>query len=321
MSDSDDTDILLLIPPNFFLTETSLNESLDYNLFESDLKEKYLSPSVQAKICDQVECHSSQMEPTSIHRDSFLTPKSKNVADQLRYRRYNEISPGFTTNLTPTSALKSYTAASSTPFSVGHVASSYSTPSCAARGDNSTVLKEIDQYLDKCRLSDTRSSLGRAKQSRVSFTPQKLFASDELPMERVPPIHSETKKSLSAANVAISSMHSPQDDVSKSIAANKMSDWNVGMDVLTKQDDHLINLASIWSDDNLVKRSNETAASEEEQLRKRQSDRTIQNLQRQLQLYQEKYSDAIKIDQTKNEALARLHETNSRFIDSENGSL
>lgn len=50
---------------------------------------------------------------------------------------------------------------------------------------------------------------------------------------------------------------------------------------------------------------------EEESLRRKQCERTIHSLEQQIQQFQDKYSDVIKMDQTKNEAMSRLHSTNS----------
>lgn len=94
-----------------------------------------------------------------------------------------------------------------------------------------------------------------------------------------------------------------------------MSDWNSGLQKsLAKNDEPLISLASVWDGDDRGKCDAITTAHamQEQELRIRQYERTIQNLQTQLKQYQDKCSDAIKMDQTKNEALARLHETNSR---------
>lgn len=50
---------------------------------------------------------------------------------------------------------------------------------------------------------------------------------------------------------------------------------------------------------------------EEESLRRKQCERTIHSLEQQIQQFQDKYADVIKMDQTKNEAMSRLHSTNS----------
>lgn len=53
------------------------------------------------------------------------------------------------------------------------------------------------------------------------------------------------------------------------------------------------------------------AKMEEESLRRKQCERTIYSLEQQIKQFQDKYSDVIKMDQTKNEAMSRLHSTNS----------
>lgn len=50
---------------------------------------------------------------------------------------------------------------------------------------------------------------------------------------------------------------------------------------------------------------------EEESLRRKQCERTIHSLEQQIQQFQDKYADVIKMDQTKNDAMSRLHSTNS----------
>lgn len=54
-----------------------------------------------------------------------------------------------------------------------------------------------------------------------------------------------------------------------------------------------------------------SAKMEEESLRRKQCERRIQCLEQQIQQFQDKYSDVIKMDQTKNEAMNRLHTTNT----------
>lgn len=81
MSDSDDTDILLLIPPNFFFNESNLSTSLDYNLFESNLQEKTLTTS----LCRSQQFQSSKMDSSNCHHSSFEYRKFPNHSSSAHF--------------------------------------------------------------------------------------------------------------------------------------------------------------------------------------------------------------------------------------------
>lgn len=309
MSDSDDTDILLLIPPDFFLTEA--NASLNYNSFQSQLKER-----THANASDPLTFEHSVNCPVKHSMDSsksYFTPtKSKCEQPSFAYRRYDRPSPhGSTSFSTPYDSSKLYNLPSSTPYTVARPQQQYSSP---PKKHDSLVLDGVDRYLRKCTIDQPKRTSDA--EVRTTLTERRSNAGTTA--------HDSTVASKviepSAQHIQRYASKPTEDDILNSLVSNKMSDWNAGLQKsMTQNDEQLISMASVWEDDERVKCDvvSSTAAAannalQEQELRIRQYERTIQNLQTQLKQYQDKCSDAIKMDQTKNEALARLHETNSR---------
>lgn len=240
MSDSDDTDILLLIPPNFFLTETHLNESPNYEMFRSNLEQRTgkitLSPRHYEKPANQ-----STNYQLSHSKELFSTPP------QLKYRPYNEASP---------------------TMNISNFQRSFERMNDAAAASTAMHCEDTERILPNRRSSS--------------------------PLGRTNPTNSREFERIG------------------NLSSRKMSDWKASNDEPRKHDD-LISLTNVWSKNIDIKstthHSNEL---EEERLRRRQCQRNISLLQTQLNQYQNKFTDVIKIDQAKNDTLAKLHDTNSR---------
>lgn len=234
MSDSDDTDILLLIPPNFFITETNLNESPSYVMFRSNLEPRSVksSPGKFDKSIDGAMQFGSQV------KDSVTTPP------QLYYRPYNEPSPSMSALHRTTDRL--------TGISPSEV--------------KSKMYGDFDRSMD-------RSPLDRYNKSNVASR------SREFSSEKV-----------------------------GNLSSKKMSEWRSSIE---DQQDDLVSLTNVWNH-NLDFKSNHSTDLEEERLKRRHCERNIALLQTQLNQYQSKFSDALKIDQAKNDTLSKLHETNAR---------
>lgn len=169
------------------------------------------------------------------------------------------------------------------------------------------MLDRVDRYLAKCSIDEKRVSDSEMRTSLGGGAiPKKMM------------------ETSSAQQIQRYEPKPTEDDILNSLTSNKMSDWSTGLHKsMTKEDNPLINLASVWDGNERGKSEAATLTTtttttmttdklQEQELRIRQYERTIQNLQTQLKQYQNKCSDAIKMDQTKNEALARLHESNSR---------
>lgn len=169
------------------------------------------------------------------------------------------------------------------------------------------MLDRVDRYLSKCTIDECkRVSDAEMRRSDPGAMAHNLSATKKVNDAPAQHIQRYTSKPT-------------EDDILNSLVSNKMSDWNSGLQKsMTQNDEQLISLAAVWDGDERGKSdavattTTTTNAIQEQELRIRQYERTIQNLQTQLKQYQDKCSDAIKMDQTKNEALARLHETNSR---------
>lgn len=97
MSDSDDTDILLLIPPNFFLTETNLNESPNYEMFRSNLEEQRPLKSAIRLSPGHLDKSSSSLtnrnQSQCVHLSHSKDYSTTTPSCQLKYRPFNEPSP------------------------------------------------------------------------------------------------------------------------------------------------------------------------------------------------------------------------------------
>lgn len=243
MSDSDDTDILLLIPPNFFLTETHLHESPNYQMFRSSLEQRPIKTALSPRKLDK---------STSIHlshsKDLFTTPTQP--SPQLKYRPFNEASPSMN--------ISNYQNRSSDPLN------------CISTNDVINAMYEESE---------------------------KLVASRKSPS----PLRKPNYLDFSSEHAA-------------NFSSKKMSDWKISGDSSRQYQDDLISLNNIWNNKlDLKNTTNQSTDLEEERLRRRQCERNISLLQSQLNQYQNKFTDVIKIDQAKNDTLTKLHNTNSRY--------
>lgn len=242
MSDSDDTDILLLIPPNFFLTETNLNESPNYNMFRSNLEQRPAKVSASPRRHDKSANQSTNIL-LSQNKDLFTTPP------QLKYRPYNEPSPAMN-------------------FSNLH--RSFERLNCIATNEYNDT--------DKC-------------------TPNRQFSS---------PFQKSNTMNVNRECAG---------EMVGNLSSKKMSDWKTNS-YEPRQTDDLVSVTNVWNDNFDFRRTttttNHSTELEEEKLKRRQCERNISLLQSQLNQYQNKFTDVIKIDQAKNDTLAKLHDTNSR---------
>lgn len=324
MSDSDDTDILLLIPPDFFVAESNLEESLKYDLLDANVfKPIKLSPKTSVK--PSMDSKSFSMEH-EFQKSLSATPSASCLKKQSTYdgldtchlmtggNHRNSQSLGNTNHRTVENNTRNNEFGMRTP----------------KKTNNDNYLEEIDNYLagsssHTSKLRDINAillsngitplafgenkrntHLGESSLARRSIQPNDM-CTDNMKMDRIDNGHSNQSNAAAGADV-----------VCQGLDAGRMSDWSMGLQQQNtmKADNPLVNLNQIWDSD---KRENHQVDAtslnvHEEQLRRRQCERQIQGLQMQIKEYQEKFSVAIRIDMTKNEALARLHETNSRYI-------
>lgn len=276
MSDSDDTDFLLLIPPNFFIADPNLDDSLSYERFRSHLHS------------GTMEHYGSDKHPTHkcCGNNSFSTPTTKNVMDQFSYQKFAPPNGSFNSCFTPNTTNKHSERISPaklhTSAWLDTVQNPLKPPSPYQSGAGGGVLNEIDNYLEKCTIGQPSNGCDQLNGSTLLSTPK--------------PCGSRTK--------------SMQTEVVHNLSAKKMSQWDAGVRTSMDPNEPLISMANIWDG---KEQSNEMAGEmEEEKLRRRQCERSIQSLQNQLRQCQSKYSDAIRMDQSKNEAMAKLHQTNSK---------
>lgn len=308
MSDSDDTDILLLIPPDFFISEPNLKETVDYSLIEKIVQKENLSRINELdKVCNRSNFY--EMDPK--RNPLYLTPKSQSFSTkQFEYKCYEEKSPGGQSAFTVATSERQWDPINSTPKRDFKQPKFVAEPlSEIQKKNDGNILDEIDQYLG-------RHQYGTPKLKDSS----KFYSSSELPSHYTPKASSTNPQFTSSSAIPKQTENSNSskfsfkeksqtDEVLTGLIGTKMSDWSLGLQQNSSvPNEALINLNKVWEAEDL----GEPKSLDEERLRCRQYERTIQSLQSQLKQYQEKYSDAIKIDKTKNEALARLHDTNSK---------
>lgn len=239
MSDSDDTDILLLIPPNFFLTETKLNASPNYEMFRSNLDQRTMKSTGSPRNFDKSANQSTNIL-LSHSKDAPLIPS------QHKYRPYEEATP-------------------------------------------LTNMSHFRRSFERLNYDDT----------------------DKVRSNRRP--NSPTTK-LNQSHIGREYLG----DHIGNLSSQKMSEWKVNSEETQRQrhqnQDDRVCSTNVWNN-NLEFQSLTTHSTEleEERLRRRQCERNITLLQSQLNQYQNKFTDVIKIDQAKNDTLAKLHNTNSRL--------
>lgn len=308
MSDSDDTDILLLIPPDFFVTDSNLDESVKYDQTDASLIQSInTTPKRGAAKNILVNGNSTIMDKQYHHSSNYrMSPPMGTIKKQNTYSGLN------TCHLTS--------------HSKGDHAESYcelnrKTP---ARKTEDNYLREIDNYLAGysnagSKLEDINSILLSNGITPLSFTNSKkaLAKPDGNATPRPTPVknvYQETQKPSRNDDMRPAAYES--DVVARNFDAGRMSDWNFALQQQNdrENDEQLVNLNQIWNGDNIEKPLLDAEDINEEQLRRRQFERQIQSMQDQIKEYQEKFSVTIKMDQTKNEALTRLHETNSRCV-------
>lgn len=283
MSDSDDTDILLLIPPDFFVAE-SLDESFKYDIPDVGVIKPIKSSPHR---CGSKNILANVISPRMNQNSESKCRTSPAASSSKNQHTYSGLSA---------SELKSRTPVKTNDDNFLREIDSY----LAGRSQASSKLNDINSILlsngitplhfhNKANVRLEASSMARASDEVNSRTPSRTMPK---------PTATKTKSPFE------------KDVVAQHLDGGRMSDWSLALqqNSSSKQGDELVNLNQIWDADTTLN----SVDINEEQLRKRQYERQLQNLQNQIKEYQEKFTVAIKIDQTKNEALARLHETNSK---------
>lgn len=254
MSDSDtNTDVLLLIPPDFFLVDSSDNESADLISFRSNNIGAFLAPkpmytnsnsselqSINARLSTIENCFATGSDITSISTSTTVKPRNYlNFLNEMDHKIME--SPSKLNHSTPKYSRR--------------LSSEYNhSPN---RKNDGNVLKDIDRFL----LDNKRS---------------------------VDAISSGSVRDFDLANKALMK-HNFMMENSKS-----------------REDEPLLSLNEIWG-------QNELSSLQEERLRREHCEKSIQVLQSKCLEYQQKISVALKIDKTKDDALSKLHDNNTRL--------
>lgn len=329
MSDSDDTDILLLIPPDYYLANAE--EKLIAEDLES-LKRKQLK-SIQEnkrrlKIARDLTSNFQAMDlenskeeeslsvppPPTSNAYQFLAPSRKaelnNINTKLHYLEREEMAyidnPSDISSISANTIKTQFGPSKHNREQVGMV---HSTPKCmdtsfkqpiASKKSNTVlgckddgVLLEIDNFLSNDRVSATNS--GDYWQQRHS---------DEYSakvQQRLP--NMEYQYQTNGNNMRTSIYTGSADKV-------PTSDNHI-----SKTENNLISLSEIWgkSGQSTAIATSSQSNLKEEQLRRQHLEKTVRQLQSRLLEYQQRLSVAIEVDRTKDNALNNVQMENKRY--------
>ncbi|XP_075162278.1 centriole duplication and spindle assembly protein centrobin [Haematobia irritans] len=334
MSDSDDTDILLLIPPNYYLAnaeEKLLRDDLlalqkqFSSLQELDRVERNsnyrfarrdLTKNFQAM---DLANDDSLIMPPPTAAYQFLPPTRKTELNNINAKLHNiERDDMFVDNPSDISSISTHTV--KTQFGpskhnreiVGMV---HSTPKCmdipykpnppskrimneAVEYKEDGVLLEIDKFLsnDRAPQPTTNTSYWQQRHSDDYHTEAQKQSSLDLQEQHPPTL----TKSLP------SSLHIPTEK------SHHTSDYHQ----ISKADNNLISLCEIWGKSGqatAIATSSQTNL-KEEQLRRQHLEKTVRQLQSRLLEYQQRLSVAIEVDRTKDNALSTAQIENKSLM-------
>lgn len=318
MSDSDDTDILLLIPPDFFLAENSFQNSggdlITFSSFDLPLATKTTNSSFRSctnncstqnnnqliKINQQIadlEIKSYRNQPDNLlasyeNRENLHSPSgdwtASNSLDTTAYCTMNGSSPIKPLNY-------------STPKQQQHnkdirnnsLRFDYGPPP----RENDKFLKEIDYFLD-----DSNSNTAPVSHTMNQPTQYATNNVHSLAVETLKRHNNMLQNDAKQYQPLYNQNYNHQQHSIKEVPSSQQ---------LYKPEPTLISLSQIWGPEGETETS---STMHEERLRRQHCEREIQSLQTRLLEYQQKISVAMKIDKTKDEAIARLQDTNSRLI-------
>lgn len=260
MSDSDtNTDVLLLIPPDFFFVDSSDNESTDALIsFRSNNIGAFLAPkpmytnsnsselqSINARLSTIENCFATgSSDITSISTSTTVKPRNYiNFLNEMDHKAME--SPSKLNH--------------STPKYNRRLSSEYNN-SPNRKNEGNVLRDDIDRFL-----LDNKKSVEN---------------------------NSGSVRDFDLANKAL-------------MKHNFMMENNKN-----REDEPLLSLNEMWGPGG---QSNEHFSLQEERLRREHCEKSIQVLQSKCLEYQQKISVALKIDRTKDDALTKLHENNTRL--------
>lgn len=315
MSDSDDTDILLLIPPDFFLAEGSSRDNsatgdlMSFSSIELPQTIKARNSSHSGSIISSQHNHLLRIDRqiADLERNPILSDRNPYTSlsdrgDCQQWTANNSYDTDYCT-MNGTSPIRQLN--HSTPKQAiehnGRVPSTCSRLDFGATQTNpcydEKFLKEIDYYLGDNN-SPTTNTMPRTVQSQ--------------PLNNV---HSVAVETLKRHNSMLhQSNYGRQSGTENNL--HSIREINVRQqqkrDVITRQHqaEPLVSLSDIWGPEG----ESETVTMHEERLRRQHCEREIQVLQARLLEYQQKIAVAMKIDKSKDEAISRLQHTNSRYF-------
>lgn len=200
MSETDDTDILLLIPPNFFLVPSSDSEESPLNSSRTVVHKPSCTAQVLGKLvhqvyslenrleslelstndsftslCERRKSDSESFESRSLERKSFTFPRRRRrkVASKKVKRDWSLTSLDSASNIPP---LKLKNCPSSKPSTNdtlsmdGDISSIVSTPN---KKNDKLLLHEIDEFLTKVESYETPDS--KYKNDQASYSPENII--------------------------------------------------------------------------------------------------------------------------------------------------
>lgn len=322
MSDSDDTDILLLIPPDFFLAEGSFRENSAAGADLMSFSSIELPTTIKARNSSRSgSIHSSQhnhllridRQIADLEREPILSDRSpygNRRGDCQQWTANNSYDTDYCA-MNGTSPVRQLINHSTPKQSLEHNGNVQSqcrldfgaTPTTVCYDEK--FLKEIDHYL------------GDSNASTTNTIPRTVHL--QQPLNNVRSLAVETlKRHNSMLNSNYGRQSEPYGIENNSRSLREINVANVRppnarlLTAAQQQAEPLISLSDIWGPDGV---DSGTVTMHEERLRRQHCEREIQVLQTRLLEYQQKIAVAMKIDKSKDEAITRLQDTNARYFD------
>ncbi|XP_073836847.1 centriole duplication and spindle assembly protein centrobin isoform X2 [Musca autumnalis] len=320
MSDSDDTDILLLIPPDYYLANAEEKlikedlEALKRRQFSSLQDLNTVENKARSKISRDLSRHFEAMDlangkddeppPSTTSAYQFLPPTRKaelnNINAKLHYLEREEMAyadnPSDISSISTNTVKTQFGPSKHNREQVGMV---HSTPKCmdlpykqniepkktstVYEYKDDGVLREIDNFLTNDHLVTTNSD---------NYWQQRHSDDHRTKLQKhLPNMEEQHQKQASS--------------LPTSIHTGSVEKVHTADNHVSKTESNLISLSEIWgkSGQSTAIATSSQSNLKEEQLRRQHLEKTVRQLQARLLEYQQRLSVAIEVDRTKDNAL------------------
>lgn len=317
MSDSDDTDVLLLIPPDFFVAETASSANSDF-MADADISPIPIENSQNFNYYSSHSFELKQLNREILKLEQGYHPLSDNITSNSSFckqrldsvencsffsdcHRMSSLSPSKLHHSTPKNT-PSQRKLDFLPKSKPELSKSTSAPPPLYHNQN--FLKEIDGFLHDNNSTTNNNGISDLGSSNVHALASEALRKHNSMLDAQ---HSRQYRTEYQDNLNSSKKIVDENKTQLKWPKNNFNLQHNGSNPATKP---LISLCDIWGPEGQT----EIPSLHEERLRREHCEKQIQSLQVRLLEYQQKISVAIKIDKSKDEAIAKLHATNQRQV-------